>query len=185
MSRTMRLSPSAPGPSAAILRRASALSHQAAPRVLLAWEHGRNLGHISRLLAVAQLVEEQGGEPVWAVPPAYMQAPQLRGVPHARHAAPVMRQAAPAARQRIDSFAYILLSFGFGDVAVLGEAVRARVQLFETVQPRSVVLDYAPAAQLAAQLLGLRASQISSGFNAPPADCPVFGVTLRGPSWSG
>ena len=60
------------------------------PRILLAWEHGRNLGHISRLLAVARLVEARGGEPVWAVPAAFMQAPQLNGVPHPRLAAPRM-----------------------------------------------------------------------------------------------
>lgn len=92
-----------------------------------------------------------------------------------------MRQAVPAASQRIDSFADILLSFGFGDAAVLGESVRAWVRLFETVQPHSVVLDYAPAAQLAAQLLGLRVFQVSNGFDAPPAHCPVFGIALRGP----
>lgn len=150
-------------------------------RILLAWEHGRNLGHISRLLAVARLIEAQGGEPVWVLPPAFMQAAQFSNLPHARFAAPLMRQAAPAQPLRIDSFADILLSFGFGDAAVLGRAVRAWAQLFETVRPCSIVLDYAPAAQLAAQLLGVRAFQITNGFDAPPPNCPVFGITVRGP----
>jgi len=43
------------------------------------------------------------------------------------------------------------------------------------------VLDYAPAAQLAVQLLGLPAFQITNGFDAPPPDCPVYGITARGP----
>lgn len=150
-------------------------------RILLAWEHGRNLGHISRLLAIARLVNAHGSEPVFALPPAFMQAPQFNGLPHARFIAPMMRQGTPAQPSRIDSFADILLSFGFADVAVLGQAVRAWVQLFEAVQPCSIVLDYAPAAQLAAQLLGVRAFQITNGFDAPPPDCPVFGIAVRGP----
>jgi len=47
----------------------------------------------------------------------------------------------------------ILLAFGFADANALGRAVRSWIQLFEIVQPDSVLLDYAPAAQLAAQLL--------------------------------
>lgn len=150
-------------------------------RILLAWEHGRNLGHITRLLTVAKLIEEQGCEPVWALPPDFMHAAQFSSLSHVRFAAPMMRQTAPTPPSRIDSFADILLSFGFADVAILGRAVRAWVQLFETVEPCSIVLDYAPAAQLAAQLLGVKAFQITNGFDAPPPSCPVFGIDVRGP----
>jgi len=154
-------------------------------RILLAWEQGRNLGHISRLLAIARLIESQGSEPVFALPPEFMNAPQFSSLPQAqpytRFASPMMWQATPATPSRIDSFADILLSFGFADANALSRAVRAWVQLFEVVQPDSVLLDYAPAAQLAAQLLGVRAFQITNGFDAPPPNCPVFGIAMRGP----
>jgi len=178
---TMPLPPSAHNGRVAAVPQASAQPTGAGPRVLLAWEHGRNLGHLSRLSAIARRLEAQGAQPVWAVPPAFLQAPQLSGLPHLRYAAPMMRPNAPTPSQRIDSFADILLSFGFADANVLGRAVRGWLKLFETVQADRVVLDYAPAAQLAAQLLGLPAFQITNGFDAPPPDCPIFGITVRGP----
>ena len=150
-------------------------------RILLAWEHGHNLGHISRLLAAASLIEAQGSEPVFALPPAFMQAPQFNGLPYARFASPIVRQPIAKPASRIDSFADILMSFGFGDARALGQAVCAWAQLFEVAQPHSVLLDYAPTAQLAAQLLRVPAFQITNGFDAPPANCPVFGIAVRGP----
>lgn len=181
MMRTMTMPPPAHNGRVTAALQALALSGDAKPRILLAWEHGRNLGHLSRLLAIARLVDAQGAQPIWAVPSAFMQAPQLNGLSHERHAAPMMGRHSPAPSPRIESFADILLSFGFAEVDVLGRAVRGWVQLFDTVQPDRIVLDYAPAAQLAAQLLGLPAFQISNGFDAPPPDCPIFGITVRGP----
>lgn len=178
---TMSLHPCAHSAHVATMPHASTRSTGAGPRILLAWEHGRNLGHLSRLSAIARLVAAQGAQPVWAVPPAFLQAPQLQGMPHPRYAAPMMRPNAPPPAQRVDSFADILLSFGFADANVLGRAVRAWLALFETVQADSIVLDYAPAAQLAAHLLGLPAFQITNGFDTPPPDCPIFGITMRGP----
>jgi UDP:flavonoid glycosyltransferase YjiC (YdhE family) len=178
---TMSLRPSTHSGLVASMPQASALSTAARSRILLAWEHGRNLGHLSRLSAIARRVEAQGAQPVWAVPPAFLQAPQLKSLPHPRHAAPMMRPDTPLPSQRIDSYADILLSFGFADTQVLGRAVRAWLKLFEVVQADSIVLDYAPAAQLAAQLLGLPAFQITNGFDAPPPDCPIFGIAVRGP----
>jgi hypothetical protein len=178
---SITLPPSASNTLVATMSQASARLTETGPRILLAWEHGRNLGHLSRLSAIARRVEKQGAQPVWAVPPAFMHAPQLTGLPHPRHAAPTMRPNAPPSSQRVDSFADILLSFGFADAQALGRAVRAWLKLFETVQADCIVLDYAPAAQLAAQLLGLPAFQITNGFDAPPPDCPIFGITARGP----
>ena len=37
-------------------------------RVLLAWELGGNLGHVARMLALADQIEQAGDEPVWALP---------------------------------------------------------------------------------------------------------------------
>lgn len=150
-------------------------------RILLAWEHGHNLGHISRLLAAASLIKAQGGEPVFALPPAFIQAPQFGSLPYARFASPIVRQPIAKPASRIDSFADILISVGFADALALGQALSAWAQLFEATQPDSVLLDYAPTAQLAAQLLRLPAHQITNGFDAPPANCPVFGITVRGP----
>ncbi len=149
--------------------------------VLLAWEHGRNLGHIGRLLATAQGIEQQGLRPVWAVPQAFINAPEICNLNHNRIPAPSVRLHEEKVAGPIHSFADILISFGFTDVESLTQTVKAWMQLIERINPSSIVLDYAPAAQLAALLLGLPAYQITNGFDSPPPDCPVYGLTVRGP----
>lgn len=149
--------------------------------ILLTWELGRNLGHISRLLKLAAMVQEQGFEPVLALPEASLHAPQFDGLPYPRMAAPAMPRIAPKPSVRMESFADILLSFGMGDAVQLAEATHQWMQLLDTLQPAGVVLDYAPVAQLATQLTGLRTFQLTNGFDAPPADCPPFDLGMRGP----
>lgn len=144
------------------------------PRVLLAWEHGRNFGRLSRLLAVARMVEQQGGEPVWVVPGGQRDVPALRALAHRRQRAPVLEQQTFGPDFRADSFADVLLATGFDDVARLSEAVDAWADIIDKQAPECVVLDYAPAAQLTCQLLGLPAFQLTNGFDAPPPDCPPY-----------
>ena len=151
-------------------------------RVLIAWEHGRNLGHVSRLLALAEEIRAQGAEAVWALPATQRHA---RALVRAAGFEVLPCPALPANAARTDftplSFADILLSFGFGDSDALATQVKAWLDVMHAVQPDRVLLDYAPAAQLAAHLVGLPAAQITNGFDAPPADCPTFGLGLRGP----
>ena len=53
-----------------------------APRVVLAWEHGRGHGHMARLRVVAGLVEQSGGIPIWALPPTCPHRASLIDSPH-------------------------------------------------------------------------------------------------------
>jgi hypothetical protein len=144
------------------------------PRVLLAWEHGRNFGRLSRLLAVARMVEQQGGEPVWVVPRSQRDAPALLALPHRRQVAPVLEQQTFGPDFRADSFADVLLATGFDDADRLLSAVEAWADVIDALAPECVVLDYAPAAQLTSQLLALPAFQLTNGFDAPPPDCPPY-----------
>jgi len=81
----------------------------------------------------------------------------------------------------MESFADILLSFGLGECAALAEATLHWMQILKQVRPAAVVLDYAPVAQLATQLVGSRTFQITNGFDPPPIDCPLFDFGMRGP----
>lgn len=144
------------------------------PRVLLAWEHGRNFGRLSRLLAVARMVAQQGGEPVWVVPRSQHDAEPLRALSQRCLQAPVLEQQTFGPDFRADSFADVLLASGFDDVGRLGAAVDAWADLVDQLAPECVVLDYAPAAQLTCQLLGLPAFQLTNGFDAPPPECPPY-----------
>lgn len=158
------------------------LAERRRPRVLLAWEHGRNFGRLSRLLAVAQMVEQQGGEPVWVVPRSQRDAPALRALGHRKLQAPVLEQQTFGPDFRADSFAEVLMASGFDNATQLLLAVEAWADAIESVMPECIVLDYAPAAQLTSQLLNLSAFQLSNGFDAPPPDCPPYaGVRPNSP----
>jgi len=160
-------------------------AHATRPRrILLAWEHGRNLGHLSRLGAIAGLLAQSGTETAWAVPPAHLDAIKLGGNVRwygaSPHAAPTPTPT-PNAGTPVRSFADVLAALGFVDETSLRRTVESWLQLFKDSNADGVVLDYAPAAQLAALLADLPAAQITNGFDAPPPHCPVFGIDVRGP----
>jgi hypothetical protein len=152
------------------------------PRVLLAWEHGRNAGRLSRLLVVADMVVQQGGEPVWVVPASQRPAAALLARGDRCWTAPGTIQQVFGPDFRADSFADVLLASGFDTVDAVQSTVDAWADVLSTTMPACVVLDYAPAAQLTCQLLGLPAFQLTNGFDAPPADCPPYaGVRADSP----
>jgi hypothetical protein len=166
----------------AVQNRPAWVAERRRPRVLLAWEHGRNFGRLSRLLAVSRMVEQQGGEPVWVVPRSQRHAPALAALSQRREEAPVLEQQTFGPDFRADSFADVLLASGFGDAGRLLAAVDGWTRIIDMLAPECVVLDYAPAAQLTSQLLGLPAFQLTNGFDAPPPDCPPYaGVRAASP----
>jgi len=155
--------------------------------ILLAWEYGRNLGHLVRLAQIRRFVSERGGCCTLVVPRSYVNHCWF-----ARSQAPV--RTAPALRSfltsqdggrrrpgRLYSFADVLLDLGFADVAALEIAVAGWLKLFKEEKPQRLLCDYAPVAQLAARIAGLPTTQLTNGFDAPPLDFPLFDRTLRGP----
>ncbi|MBU1358570.1 MAG: hypothetical protein KKC85_09915 [Gammaproteobacteria bacterium] len=156
-----------------------------AGRVLLAWEHGRNLGHLVRLAGTAQrFAGLTAAEPAWAVPAARLGHPLIERIGGPRHAVPVVGHGlvpGPIRSARAFSFADVLLALGHGHADALQSSVSRWLGLFDRLRARAVVCDYAPAAQLAACLAGLPALQITNGFDAPPPDFPLFDSGVRGP----
>lgn len=143
------------------------------PTLLLAWEWGRNLGHLATLDALATLFSGLAANIILAVPPWAMESPQLQRSPFPRLVAPPLR---PGRRpgERVHSFAGILVAMGFADAAALELATRAWLCLFERFRVDAVVLDYAPVAQFAACVAQLPSLMVTNGFSAPPADFPLF-----------
>jgi UDP:flavonoid glycosyltransferase YjiC (YdhE family) len=151
-------------------------------RLLMAWAHGGNWGHVSRQLALARHAESWGADVVWAVPAhqaVAMNAVRERGYRVLASRSVEPPRAVPRAAPRC--YADILLRLGFGDAAVLEAQVTAWLQVFAQLQPDRVLVDYAPAAQLAALMAGLPTVQVTNGFDSPPADCPPYEGQVRGP----
>ncbi len=153
-----------------------------ARNILLAWEYGQNLGHMARLTELGRISQVCGFDTVWALPARYLHTfPQ--NLPAALHTRCVMAPqiAAPTIRPPVHSFADILATLGYTHKFALQNAVTQWLNLFQKFKIEHVILDYAPTAQLAAALVNLPATQITNGFDSPPADCPLFGIGMRGP----
>ncbi len=149
-------------------------------RIALVWEHGKNLGHIARLLEISRMIKNGGATPVWVVPFAYKSHPLLLEESCEIYTVPTVGRDTATRSNRVDSFADILISLGFADAEFMRRQTKSWMALFREIAPDRVVLDYAPIAKLSAYLMQIPALEITNGFDAPPADCPIFGIFIRG-----
>lgn len=150
-------------------------------RILLAWELGRNLGHVSRLSSLATRLKAKNHNVLAVVrdiPSAsnvlgsadvsFIQSPWHTGV---RHTA-----------ARMTGYADLLLSQGWNDRSALWGMLQAWMTIYRMFRPDVVVLDFAPTARLAAMLLKIPSVLIGTGFELPPATNPL--PPVPGFSWA-
>jgi hypothetical protein len=142
-----------------------------ARRLLLAWELGGGLGHLTNLRTIALRCLELGIEPVAAVPSA---AQALRAWPGSQWPA----IAAPSARHPRrslappETYADILWQGGFDNEDALVAAVWAWQRVFAEHRIDALLLDYAPIAQLAGWLSGLPMTAYGAAISLPPLPLP-------------
>jgi UDP:flavonoid glycosyltransferase YjiC (YdhE family) len=141
-------------------------------RILLAWELGSNLGHLSRLLPLARRFKAHGHE-VLVVARDLAHAAQVLGpvgIPFIQ---------APQSKRvlRIDtqpaSYADLLRYHGWAEPSGLWGLVHAWTNIFRMVTPHVMVMDYSPTALLAARVTGSACTLIGTGFEIPPARQPL------------
>jgi len=149
-------------------------------RVLIAWEFGRNLGHIARDLPLARACRDAGHEVVWAVRDLRGVARELAGEDFALLQAPLLRSGRVNAPPV--SFADMLLREGYEDAEGLLAVLRGWTSLMRLMAIDVVVHDYAPSALLAARALGLPAMILGSGFMVPAPGVPSPGFFPDAPA---
>ena len=152
--------------------------------VLLTWELGLGLGHLTTLLPLAKGLC-RGGHRVFAalrdlsradkvfagLELSYLQAPtKMRG--NGNHIHPPR------------TFPHILHNIGFGDFDELRAMTEAWRNLYDYVQPDLIVFDHSPTALLAARGCGAKRALIGSGFFCPRDGYPLPDLRpwLRGDS---
>ncbi|MFG1397061.1 glycosyltransferase family protein [Roseixanthobacter pseudopolyaromaticivorans] len=142
-------------------------------RVLFAWELGEGLGHVSRLLPVAQELVKRGHECVFAVRDLGLAATRL-----ADHGFTLMQApyaVLPQGRLPFSVGAYgdILGLIGFNEPTRLEALLRGWDQVLEMVRPDLVIGDYCPLLCLAISG-AMPVIVLGDGFTLPPADGPTF-----------
>lgn len=141
-------------------------------RVLLAWELGSNLGHLSRLLPLARALRARGHEVLVAVRDVGLATEVLAptGIPFIqspRGSGNLHSDARPT------SFADVMLMQGWENPTVLWGLVQAWGNLLKLFRPSLAVLDYSPTMLLAARILALPSVLLGTGFELPPIDTPL------------
>lgn len=144
--------------------------------VLFAWELGDGLGHVSRLIRIAERLREAGVRCRFAVRQLELAGRAVRSAGFDVLQAPLARTEAikgPDGSQPV-SVGDILGAIGFASAERLATLVAGWHSLIELTAPDLVITDYAPTANLALYGGPIPWVPIGDGFTLPPFETPEF-----------
>ena len=145
-------------------------------KVLLAWELGDGLGHVTRLLRIAERLRDAGVKCQFAVRNLELAGRVVQTAGFDVLQAPLARVEpirGPDGTQPV-TVGDILGAIGFGAVERLAPIVGAWHMLIETTAPDLVVTDYSPTANLALYGGPVPWIAIGDGFTLPPHETDQF-----------
>jgi UDP:flavonoid glycosyltransferase YjiC (YdhE family) len=150
-------------------------------RILLTWELGLNLGHLTRLLPLAQRLKADGHTVLVAARDIQAAATVLTpaGIPFVQ--SPHLAKGFALA-ERPAGYADVLLSQGWIDRPALRGLTHAWLNLLRLFNPQRVILDYSPTVSLAARIAKIPTVLVGNGFELPPASDPL--PPFPGFSWA-
>jgi UDP:flavonoid glycosyltransferase YjiC (YdhE family) len=141
-------------------------------KVLLAWEQGSNLGHLSRLLPLARRLRSRGHSVLAVVRDLALAAQLLGPAGIAFVQAPRMSAVARTSDLQV-SYASLLWQTGWADRIQLWGMVQAWVNVLRMFGPDIALLDHSPTALLAARCAQIQCVLIGTGFELPPLQRPL------------
>lgn len=136
--------------------------------VLIIWEHGGNLGHLSRLLPIAIALRDAQWKVIFAVVDEVSAQRFLAPGGFSWIKLPRIALKAEAEISGPLNHAEILLRVGFERVDQARSVLDHWYALFEDVSPTAVLVDASPLALYAAHSAGIPAVVIGHGFEIPP-----------------
>ncbi len=141
--------------------------------VLITWELGAGLGHLTRLRPVIQRLVEQGHAAHLAVRDLSSVHPVFGEIPLRLYQAPIKIGKSAGSTATPVCFAHILQNCGFQQASELIGRLRAWQHLFDTVAPDLLLHDHSPPPLAAVRGTGIPQAIIGTGFICPPATDPL------------
>lgn len=144
-------------------------------RILIAWELGEGLGHVSRLRPIGERLRDLGHEVSFAIRRPDAGGWQLGRAGFPVYQAPLAHPPKPLERlrYRARTFADILWTAGFGEADRLEGMIRLWDSLLGQIRPELVLSDFSPFLALAIRGR-IRHVTLGDGFVMPPAHLPAF-----------
>lgn len=142
-------------------------------RILLTWELGGHLGHVTPLRVLARALRQRGHYVIFALRDVRGSAQLLQQDEFPVVQAPVIKVRAANLPPEPASYPEMLLHCGFADPEGLAASIHAWRRLFSKVNADLLVLDYAPTAMLAARGTGIPRVLVGTGFCSPPRVSPM------------
>jgi UDP:flavonoid glycosyltransferase YjiC (YdhE family) len=137
-----------------------------AKKILIVWELGGNLGHLARLLPIAQKLSRDGHQVVFAMPDPIVADQFVTPAGFAWVQAPRVVQETQHTSSPINFYEVLLrTSFSVPDKALA--CIQAWQTLFSVVRPDAVLIDASPLALYAARTYRLHAIALGHGFEIP------------------
>lgn len=138
-------------------------------RYLFAWEMGVGLGHLGKILPLANALHERGHQ-VSAVVKNLADVPLVMGKTYEFAVMPSPIGVSPCRKtfRSTSTYTQLLHNVGFGDLNYLESKVRAWLEIFSALKPDAIICDHSPIAQLAARIIGYPTILIGTGFTCPP-----------------
>lgn len=139
------------------------ISLRRTPHILIGWELGGGLGHITRISAIAKGLLDKGYRVSLCLQDLSHAYEHVGNLPAHIYQSPVWLPRLRNTRQPV-CFSDILLHRGYGSATGLFSLAQAWQTLFDSTQPDLLMFDYAPTALLAARGWDIPKVLISSGF---------------------
>ena len=142
-------------------------------RVLLAWELGGGLGHLTNYLPIAKGLVEEGHQLFAALRDLSRAEDVFAGIEVSFLQAPIRTRSVERRFRPIRTFAHILHSVGFGDFRELRALAEAWRHLYRYVRPDLIIFDHSPTALLAARGWDTKKAVMGTGFYCPVDEYPL------------
>jgi UDP:flavonoid glycosyltransferase YjiC (YdhE family) len=141
--------------------------------VLLTWELGGGMGHITNLRPIGQALALRGHRVVAAVRDLARVRGLFAGTGIGYLPAPVSLRPRKGPVDDPLSFAHILTNIGYTNEDALETVVSAWGTLIECVRPDLVIAEHSPTALLALRGLKIPRVTVGTGFTCPPDSFPL------------
>lgn len=141
----------------------------------IGWELGHGMGHIMPLRMLAETLLQRGHRLTFIVRDVAATQRALNDLPVNWLQAPQVRYQ-PWELSRTDCYSQLLGNIGFNNPEKLTATVRGWIDLLTPLKPDAAVLEFAPSAMVACELLGIPFALQGNGFLCPPAVRDNFGI---------